>query len=99
MGVGEQLVLYTDGVTEARSSSGRFGEERLRERLREVKGPAEAVRRIDTDLEEFCGGNVNDDAAFLAVMRTEPLPAGVSLPSGGALGQCLSSGFAGREKG
>ncbi len=70
---GEQMVLYTDGVTEARSSTGRFGEERLRERLREVRGPAEAVRRIDTDLDEFCGGNVDDDAAFLAVMRTEPL--------------------------
>ena len=70
---GEQLVLYTDGVTEARSSTGRFGEERLRERLREVRGPAEAVRMIDTDIEDFCDGNVDDDAAFLAVMRTEAL--------------------------
>jgi PAS domain S-box-containing protein len=78
----EQLVLYTDGVTEARSPSGRFGEERLRERLRDVSGPAEAVRRIDADLDEFCGGNVDDDAAFLAVMRTEPLPVELSSQQG-----------------
>ncbi len=79
---GEQLVVYTDGVTEARSSAGRFGEERLRERLRDVRGPGEAVQRIDTDLDEFCGANVDDDAAFLAIMRSEPLPAGLSSHEG-----------------
>lgn len=68
---GEQLIVYTDGVTEARGSSGRFGEARLRQRLEDVANPSQAVQRIDGDLLEFCKGDLDDDAAFLAVMRVE----------------------------
>src|SRR5438034_347420 len=39
---GQQLVLYTDGVTEARGKRDRFGEERLRATLATVGDPGTA---------------------------------------------------------
>jgi PAS domain S-box-containing protein len=73
---GEQLILYTDGVTEANGEDGRFGEERLREQVKGATTPAAAIRRVETALERFTLGHLGDDAALLAVMREhvrEPL--------------------------
>jgi PAS domain S-box-containing protein len=64
---GELLVVFTDGVTEATGSEGRFGEERLRERLLGTGAPGAAVQTIEAALEEFTGGDLTDDAAVLAV--------------------------------
>jgi PAS domain S-box-containing protein len=77
---GEQLVLYTDGVTEAEGPTDRFGETRLRDRLREASTASEAATGIEQALDEFCDGEARDDAAFLAIMRNggKPLrPGGV----------------------
>jgi PAS domain S-box-containing protein len=63
----DQLVVYTDGVTEAVGPEGRFGEDRLRARLRGASSPVVAVQRIEEALEAFCRGNLDDDAAILAL--------------------------------
>ena len=52
---GDQLVLYTDGVTEARGASDRFGEDRLRASLADVSNPTQTVTRIESALDSFLG--------------------------------------------
>ena len=67
---GEALILYTDGVTEARSPDGEFfGEERLRELLRScVDCDAETfARRIKSVVLEFQEGYPRDDLAILVL--------------------------------
>lgn len=76
---GEYLLMYTDGVTEARGETERFGETRLRTGLAGVSSPAAAVASVERSLDRFCGGSFEDDAAVLAVMRDE----GVPLEAGG----------------
>lgn len=75
---GQQLVVVTDGVTEAVGSEGRFGEERLHARLAGSTDPAQAAARIEGALHEFTGGDLEDDAAILAVAPAsadvEPAP-------------------------
>jgi len=64
---GQQLVVVTDGVTEAAHGDDRFGEERLRDGLAGVSSPALAAQRIEGALHEFTGGNLEDDAAIIAI--------------------------------
>jgi hypothetical protein len=66
---GQQLVLVTDGITEASGAAGRFGEERLRAELAGAGNPAHAVQRLETALRSFTAGALDDDAAILAVAR------------------------------
>jgi anti-sigma regulatory factor (Ser/Thr protein kinase) len=74
LGAGDRLVLYTDGVTDARGPEDRFGDHRLLELLSGVDGapPAELVRAIDGALRGFQFGPQRDDTALLAVGRLEP---------------------------
>jgi PAS domain S-box-containing protein len=74
LGAGDRLVLYTDGVTDARGVEDRFGGHRLLELLSGVDGapPAELVRTIDGALRGFQSGPQRDDTALLAVGRLEP---------------------------
>ena len=67
---GEQLVLYTDGVTEARGPGERFGEERLRASLSSAAGPRDVVRAVEGALDSFIAGEPEDDAAVLAIHRS-----------------------------
>jgi sigma-B regulation protein RsbU (phosphoserine phosphatase) len=67
---GDCLVLFTDGVTEARNSTGKeFGEDRLRELLSAgQKLPAAELRdRIMRAVDDFTGGEVYDDATLMVV--------------------------------
>lgn len=64
---GRQLVVVTDGVTEAVGGEDRFGEERLHAQLARVSSPAIAAQRIEGALHEFTGGALDDDAAILAI--------------------------------
>jgi serine phosphatase RsbU (regulator of sigma subunit) len=66
---GAQLVVVTDGITEAQGEEGRFGERRLRRELRGAANPALAVQRLETALRTFTGGRLEDDVAILAVSR------------------------------
>ena len=74
----QQLVVVTDGVTEALGAAGRFGEERLRARLTGVASPALATQLIELALNEFTGGRLEDDAAIIAIAPAsadvEPAP-------------------------
>ena len=74
LGAGDRLVLYTDGVTDARGARDRFGDERLLELLSGVDGapPAELVRTIEQALGRFQAGPQRDDTALLAVARLTP---------------------------
>lgn len=86
---GESLVLYTDGVTDCRGASGRFGTSRLR-RLSSTLGDLEAdeiAGRIDEALLEFEEGPQRDDVALLV------LQAGVRHGGGAA------TAFSGRSDG
>ncbi|MEU4211865.1 PP2C family protein-serine/threonine phosphatase [Streptomyces sp. NPDC026206] len=66
---GDLLVLYTDGVTEARDASGRFYP--LAERLAGMPelAPGPLVDRLVADLRAYTGGALSDDAALLVVRR------------------------------
>jgi serine phosphatase RsbU (regulator of sigma subunit) len=67
---GQQLVVVTDGITEAQGPEGRFGEQRLREQLSGAGDPAHALRRLEGSLNSFTEGRIDDDIAILAVART-----------------------------
>jgi serine phosphatase RsbU (regulator of sigma subunit) len=69
---GEGLVLYTDGVTEARVAGELFGEARLRESLRSAAGaPAAGVAAgLERSVRRFAGGDLADDIAILIIAAT-----------------------------
>lgn len=67
---GDCLVLFTDGVTEARNAAGReFGEERLRELLSagHKLRAADLRDRIMAAVNEFTDGEVYDDVTLMVV--------------------------------
>jgi serine phosphatase RsbU (regulator of sigma subunit)/ketosteroid isomerase-like protein len=68
----QQLVVVTDGVTEAAGPLGRFGEERLRSELAGVRSPTFAAQRIEMALGGFVGGELEDDAAIVALAPASP---------------------------
>jgi PAS domain S-box-containing protein len=73
LAAGDCLLMYTDGVTDARGERERFGEARLRAGLVGVSSPAAAIAQVERELDRFCGGKPQDDAAILAVMREQPV--------------------------
>lgn len=70
---GDKLLLFTDGVTEARNAAGdEFGEERLQECLRSYAGRSAAELRtlILDEVTEFCAGNFDDDATLMVLIAS-----------------------------
>jgi sigma-B regulation protein RsbU (phosphoserine phosphatase) len=68
---GDKLLVFTDGVTEARDASGEeFGEHRLEQCLRSYRGrnAAELRSLILKEVREFCDDHFDDDATLLAVI-------------------------------
>jgi serine phosphatase RsbU (regulator of sigma subunit) len=70
---GDQLLLYTDGVSEARDEDGVFYP--LAERAAVAgraavwsdQGPDELLRHLTADLLSYAGGSLNDDMAMIAI--------------------------------
>jgi len=70
---GDQLVLYTDGVIEARGANGeRFGTDRLCEGLAGCESPELTVDRVRAALASFGARAREDDAALVAIRRGQP---------------------------
>jgi serine phosphatase RsbU (regulator of sigma subunit) len=67
---GDQLVLYTDGVTELAGEAERFGEERLRATVSGARSPDAVLERVRAAHEAFSERPPEDDLAMLTVMRT-----------------------------
>ncbi|WP_442814986.1 PP2C family protein-serine/threonine phosphatase [Streptomyces sp. NBC_01298] len=66
---GATLLLYTDGLTEARDGSGAFYDPAVRLRGRVFPGPDELLSALATDVRRHTGGAATDDMALLAVAR------------------------------
>ncbi|MGZ4196548.1 MAG: PP2C family protein-serine/threonine phosphatase [Solirubrobacteraceae bacterium] len=69
LGAGDGVLLYTDGVVEARGRGSRYGTSRLRAVLRQAKrlGPLEILELLKRDLREFAGERISDDVCLLAL--------------------------------
>ncbi|MEU2827071.1 PP2C family protein-serine/threonine phosphatase [Streptomyces lavendulae] len=68
---GSTLLLYTDGVTEARDAAGVFYDPAARLRGRVFPGPGEVLGALSSDVRRHTGGGTTDDMALLAVGRPE----------------------------
>ena len=68
---GATLVVYTDGVVEARRDGELYGTERLDAVLSEQRGlPADALARaVADDARRFAGGELADDLAVVVIRR------------------------------
>jgi serine phosphatase RsbU (regulator of sigma subunit) len=69
---GDELLLYTDGVSETRDRDGAFYP--LAERVTAWAGqaPADLVRSITDDLAAYAATPFNDDMALVAIQRDKP---------------------------
>jgi serine phosphatase RsbU (regulator of sigma subunit) len=68
---GDQMLLYTDGVIEARDGRGAFYP--LAERAHLIQGtdPEEALDKLQADLTRHVGAPITDDAAMLLLRRRD----------------------------
>ncbi|MDW4905880.1 PP2C family protein-serine/threonine phosphatase [Streptomyces sp. ADMS] len=76
---GEQLLLYTDGVTEARDEDGRFYPVGERAHLLKDPDAHRALEALRADLAQHAGGPPHDDAAML-LLRYHGHEKGKSVP-------------------
>ncbi|WEO93504.1 PP2C family protein-serine/threonine phosphatase [Streptomyces sp. FXJ1.172] len=67
---GDTLLLYTDGVIEARDASGAFYPLAQRAALWTDSSPEKLVHALRRDLLAHVGGRLDDDAAVIALCRT-----------------------------
>jgi serine phosphatase RsbU (regulator of sigma subunit) len=76
LGPGDALVLYTDGVTDARSGSERFGEARLLAAIAQGDRPSAAAlaAALDAGVADFSDGPAADDLALLVLRVRDDQP-------------------------
>lgn len=70
-GPGDQLLLYTDGVTEARNQQRAFYPLAERAHLLRDADPELALNALHDDLTQHAGGQLHDDAAMLLLRHRE----------------------------
>ncbi|WP_181785749.1 PP2C family protein-serine/threonine phosphatase [Streptomyces phytophilus] len=66
---GGTLLLYTDGLSEARDASGTFYDPTARLADRTFPSPTRLLGTLADDVQEFSGGPTDDDMALLAAHR------------------------------
>ncbi|MFD8984028.1 PP2C family protein-serine/threonine phosphatase [Streptomyces sp. NPDC059564] len=66
---GSTLLLFTDGLSEARDASGAFYDPAARLRGRVFPGPGEVLEALSSDVRRHTGGGMTDDMALLALGR------------------------------
>lgn len=68
---GDFVVLYTDGLAEARSGDTQFGEDRIAQIIRRDPGvaPDVLVKTLIDAAHDFAHGAIGDDVAILAIRR------------------------------
>jgi sigma-B regulation protein RsbU (phosphoserine phosphatase) len=73
---GETIVMFSDGVTEARRGGDFYGEERLDQLLAELdaddRSPSRLVKILSSAVVDFQQGRARDDVAVFALARTQP---------------------------
>ncbi|MFI6063284.1 PP2C family protein-serine/threonine phosphatase [Streptomyces sp. NPDC051286] len=69
--VGDVLLLYTDGVIEARDPSGAFYSLPQAVSACLSKEPESLLAHLNADLQRHAGGHLSDDAAMVAIERLE----------------------------
>jgi serine phosphatase RsbU (regulator of sigma subunit) len=76
LGPGDALVLYTDGVTDARSGRERFGEARLLAAIAQSDRPSAAAlaAELDATVADFSDGPAADDLALLVLRVRDDQP-------------------------
>jgi serine phosphatase RsbU (regulator of sigma subunit) len=75
---GDLLVMYTDGIIEARRDGDFFGEDRLAELTRMVGVPVERLPEVVlSEVLAFSGGTLKDDVALLAVSLADETARGI----------------------
>jgi len=99
-GPGDQLLFYTDGVSEARNAAGEFYPLSEHEALAAGQAPDAVLDRLQQDVLRHVGHALDDDAAMLLLRREPtlvlPSPAGVSQFSAAASrGELASTGLPG----
>jgi serine phosphatase RsbU (regulator of sigma subunit) len=75
--VGDQVAIYSDGVTEANDSShDLFGDDRLKAVMEQCAGerPQGVCDRVVASVQEFAGGAAQADDITLMVLRFGPVP-------------------------
>lgn len=95
---GQQLVAITDGITESRGrdGDGRFGENRVRAELAGVSSPGQAAQKIENALRAFTAGELEDDAAIIAIGPTTE-PATLAAPPEQTMVELLFDAFNRRD--
>jgi len=70
---GTGVLLYTDGVTEARSNGEQFGQTRLAQSVQALEGqsPSEVVAGVTTEVQQFAGAGLVDDLCVVAARVSE----------------------------
>jgi serine phosphatase RsbU (regulator of sigma subunit)/ketosteroid isomerase-like protein len=93
---GQQLVVVTDGITEASGPDGRFGEQRLHAELAGAGSPSLTVQGLEEALHAFADGDLDDDAAILTIAPT-PIRAGEGVGRHQALVERIFDAFNRRD--
>jgi hypothetical protein len=70
--LGDLLLLYTDGASEARNGEGAFYPLAERAAAWAADGPDALLKKIMADLLPYSGGALDDDMAMIAIQRGEP---------------------------
>jgi serine phosphatase RsbU (regulator of sigma subunit) len=75
---GEGVLLYTDGIVEARRGNDFYGDERLAQKLVSLRDldPSVIVEALRDDVERFAGKERGDDLCMIAVRARETVAAG-----------------------